>query len=611
MRPWNTLGVRIFIWFLCCTVLLLLVLSAVFYSRMTEQTSMKIGEITSKSLIQTGDYLKLLADSYDGLSKSIVNNPDIQRFAVAEEEEEALNLIRERTINNILGSIFYSRDDVTGIYLITVSGKIYGYSELSFIPDLNYQQKDWYARIRQSAGNMVWFGIQKQSLFDQSMKDDVFSFGRPIYELFSRNPIGIVLIETRPSQIKEAMANLQVGDKGQSFVLSATNESIASSDQARMIPPLTAADEAEMENGKAYVRSSDSGDMLVMAKQNELGWKIVSVIPKSAFNLEQGQTLRFLTLALGILLVMSVALASFLSRSISSPIKRVINEMKRVEIGDLETTIRLRSYEEINYLISSFNRMTGQIRELIERVRVVSVNEKNAQIQALQSQVNPHFLYNTLDMIYWMIDRYEDEKLSNIILSLSRMFQYSSDWENSPNVTLGEELEQVQHYLRIIQARTGFDLYVFIDIPESLYGIRLPKMTLQPLIENAVVHGFDNLDKPGRLTVYTEVKGHTVNVSIADNGVGISAGKLSLIEEAFERIKALEERDANDIQSSAYSSDIQEHPEVGIGLVNVHQRLVMKFGSQFGLRIQSAVNEGTTICVLLPMEPVRKDNDSL
>src|SRR5690606_10134560 len=137
-----------------------------------------------------------------------------------------------------------------------------------------------------------------------------------------------------------------------------------------------------------------------------------------------------ITLAL-ILIVAATVLATFVSRSFSSPFKRLIQQMKMVELGNFKGEVQVRSYYEINVLVGSFNRMVQQMDVLIERIKLASISEKNAQLQALQSQVNPHFLFNTLDMIYWMLDERENDRLGRVILALSRIFRYSSDWEEA------------------------------------------------------------------------------------------------------------------------------------------------------------------------------------
>ncbi|MEC0183670.1 histidine kinase [Paenibacillus peoriae] len=193
-----------------------------------------------------------------------------------------------------------------------------------------------------------------------------------------------------------------------------------------------------------------------------------------------------------IFIIVSVLIASIVSKGISLPLKRVIWEMKWGETGNFRHTVNIESYEVNNQLATSFNHIVSQIAELVELVRITSASEKNAELHALQTQVNPHFLYNTLDPIYWMLDEKGQDQLGEVVLSLSHMLRYSSHWEEGADVSLREGLEQIGHYLTIIQVRLQGRVSVGISM-DGWLDIRLPKMILQPLIENAAEHGLEPL----------------------------------------------------------------------------------------------------------------------
>jgi two-component system sensor histidine kinase YesM len=245
--------------------------------------------------------------------------------------------------------------------------------------------------------------------------------------------------------------------------------------------------------------------------------------------------------------------------------------------------VNVSSYQEINILVASFNRMVRRIEELIERVKLSSVSEKNAELHALQSQVNPHFLYNTLDMIYWMLDEEGNEQLGELVLSLSSMFRYSSHWEDGAEVTLAEELEQTGHYLAIISIRLEGRLQIVTEIGERWLGIKVPKMTVQPVIENAVKHGLEPLDRQGILKVYTCEEDNILKLVIEDNGNGMTETELQHL---------LDSLDGRGPRESGKS---------GIGLQNLHRRLQHMFGESYGLQIQSYPGTGTRVSILLPL----------
>ncbi len=218
----------------------------------------------------------------------------------------------------------------------------------------------------------------------------------------------------------------------------------------------------------------------------------LSTTSSEDLNAELVQNQRYLLIVALIFIIVSVLIASIVSKGISLPLKRVIWEMKWGETGNFRHTVNIESYEVNNQLATSFNHIVSQIAELVELVRITSASEKNAELHALQTQVNPHFLYNTLDPIYWMLDEKGQDQLGEVVLSLSHMLRYSSHWEEGADVSLREGLEQIGHYLTIIQVRLQGRVSVGISM-DGWLDIRLPKMILQPLIENAAEHGLEPL----------------------------------------------------------------------------------------------------------------------
>ncbi|WP_442603399.1 cache domain-containing sensor histidine kinase [Paenibacillus sp. KN14-4R] len=594
----NAISVSVFKWFLLYNFVLLSVITFAYYKKTTDQINTGIAEISQKNVMQAADHFGLLMKGYDSVSKSIIGNLDIQRLLSHEEPNPAVQAINGLTLQNILGSIYYSRDDIIGLYIITNNEKVYSYGSYTHAIDEKYASTNWYKDVKKSSGQMTWLGLQKKSLIDMIHTEPVFSFGRTLYNIYENKPIGIVLIETEPRGVMNTIDNLHLKYQGEAYVLSENDQLLAYSGFLEKkppnlidIPPFTEDEHTKLLN--------TGGILAVVEKQTPLNWKIVSLTPNSNVNIELDKNKRFIALVLGIMVMISIGISIFFSRVITSPIKKMVHEMKQVERGKFNILQEVKSFDEINYLIASFNRMVSRIDQLIERVRFASISEKNAQLHALQSQVNPHFLYNTLDMIYWMLDEKENEQLGNIILSLSKMFRYSSDWEHS-DVTLHDELEQISHYLTILQARADGRLSVQMDVPEQWRAIRLPKMSLQPIIENAIIHGLTKKEGSGSLSLGIEKVDDRLEIHIQDNGVGIPLEKLAAIHAMLQRI-AQKEPISMDLEQQ-----IEPLVEQGIGILNVHRRLVMKFGPHYGIRMESVENVGTRVSIFIPLNTSNK-----
>jgi two-component system sensor histidine kinase YesM len=587
LKGFQTIHQRLFLLFLFGAASILLVLSLLFYSRTSEQFQRKISDLAQKNVAQTVGLFDLMFGGYDSLSKSLVNNFELARLLNEPSREPAVQFINEQSITTILGAIFYSRRDVIGIHVIADKGSIYNYGNSMNVVDPGYHQQDWYKQIHSSSGQMVWLGVHPHSLIDEAETRPVFAFGRLIYDLNEHKPIAVALYETDPSPVLDALNNLKLGAHSQVYlldkdnlVLSSTMSGAGFSSSASVNPPfpypLEASDTVTVQRGKEH--------LLVASRLPFADWSVASVTPNRDLNVELVEMKRYLVLVVSILIGVSALIGSVVSLTISKPIKQLIREMKQVEIGNFQRVKAIGSYQEIQILVGSFNAMVLRIEELIERVKISSVSEKNAELQALQAQVNPHFLYNTLDMIYWLLDEKGNDRLGEIVLSLSRLFRYSSHWEEGAAVTLAQEVEQMRHYLTIITARLEGRLGVEIDIDEQWMAVPLPRMTLQPILENAVKYGLEALnDRPGRLRVSAQAQRQALLIRVEDNGEGLPVEQLARLTEALRR--------------PAPSSAAQG----GIGLQNLQLRLTHMFGEGYGLSVESTPGEGATVVVRLPL----------
>ncbi|RUT31843.1 sensor histidine kinase [Paenibacillus zeisoli] len=582
-RGFHSINHRLFLLFLFCMSGIVLVVSLLYYNRNTEQFHDKISDLAQKNVSQTVGLFDLLYKGYDSLSKTLSNNFDMVRKLNENYTEPAMAYFNEQSITNMIGAIFYSRDDLVGIHVITDKGKIYNYGNYINVVDPHYREQEWYNQIQQSSGKMVWLGVFPHSLIDQNQSMPVFAFGRQIFDLDEHKRIGVVLYETNPKPIIEALNNLKLGQHSSVYVVSKGGRMVSTSVTPQPSPEVPIPD---LGSEKNVVVQQDQGHLLIASRLPFTDWSVVSITPDKDLNVELMQMKRYLLIVVSILIIVSALIASIISKTFSSPLKRLIREMKQVEMGNFRGELNVTSYQEINILVASFNRMVRRIGELIERVKISSVSEKNAELHALQSQVNPHFLYNTLDMIYWMLDEKGDgdEQLGEIILSLSHMFRYSSHWEEGADVTLREEFEQINHYLNIILFRLDGRLKVETETDEMWMDIRIPKMTLQPVIENAVKHGLESLgSRQGVLRVTVREDGQNLKIMIADNGCGMEPAVLERL------VASLDER-----RPSGKGPG-------GIGLQNLHLRLKIMFGEEYGLGIYSIPGEGTTVTIIIPL----------
>ncbi|WP_027086413.1 sensor histidine kinase [Cohnella panacarvi] len=586
---YNTIQSRLFLLFFVSMTAILLIVSGLFYNRSMNEFHDKITDLSKKNSSQTVALFDLMLKGYDSLSKSISNNIDVVRLLSQKNVSPAVEFINERSITNLIGAIYYSREDLMGVHVISSKGKVISYGDYRNVIDPEYGESDWYKRLKRSQGRMVWLGVFPQSIIDTSQNLPVFAFGRIIYDLNQYQPIGYVLFEAKPQLILSSMDNLKLGPNSQVNIVSANGDILAHSGEANLPADIDLREPMQQDSGLYKVKN----EWIVTSSIPSAGWTIVSRTPQSDLNGELESMQRYLIVVLIALVCLSAAIAVWGSRTISSPIKRIVREMKQVETGNFNRVLTVKSYYEIGQLADSFNKMVARISELIEQIKISSVSEKNAELQALQSQVNPHFLYNTLDMIYWLLDEKGNDNLAEVVLALSQMFRYSSHWEEE--VTLGAELEQIRHYLTIIELRLHGRLTVEINVDERWRGVRVPKMTLQPIIENAVKHGLEPQGRDGKLSVYAAREGDSLTIIVADNGVGMSGEELERLRQS------LGESDLAITQSGSRSRGQEEAAQDtgGIGISNLHRRLKLMFGESYGLSVDSAPGQGTSVRIRL------------
>jgi two-component system sensor histidine kinase YesM len=498
-------------------------------------------------------------------------------------------VINERSITNILGAIYYSRDDIVGIHVITNAGKNYNYERrFAGVIDANYSSSDWYQKLLESSGEMIWLGLFQGSVINRFQDEQLFVFGRKLYDLTDHRMIGVMLIETNPAPILAALSNVTISPNSRVYIVDREDRLIVSSASEQVKPP--ALNGLPRPQTGQIIVDNQTNQLVVAAKAKMSDWTILGLTPKEDINAEVVKSREYLVVVIVVLVILSTVLAVLISRNISSPLKLLIREMKQVEMGNFKGSVTVNSFEEINSLVSSFNRMVKRMDELIERITLASISEKNAELQALQSQVNPHFLYNTLDMIYWMLDERENDRLGRVILALSHMFRYSSDWEEASKTTLRQELDQMRHYMTIIENRLQGRVSAEIDVAPDWLDVPLPKMTIQPIIENAVKYGLEPLCDKGDLRVSTQVSEQELWIIIEDNGIGMEESNLN-------RIRGMLREDTASIHSQESSRKISR----GIGLTNVHRRIALMFGDSYGLRIHSTQGEGTKVVIAIPL----------
>lgn len=290
-------------------------------------------------------------------------------------------------------------------------------------------------------------------------------------------------------------------------------------------------------------------------------------------------TLGFLLAAFACILAVIIYVSYYIPLSITRPIKKLSEVTDQVAKGNLDVRSDVKGGTEVGMLSDSLNTMIDKINELIEQVTKEQIRLRKAEFELLQSQINPHFLYNTLDAIIWLAEAGEQKKVVDMVGSLSEFFRTSLN-RGKDIITIEEELHHVRSYLEIQQVRYQDILNYEIRVPEELNKYLIPKITIQPLVENALYHGIKNKRGAGRILIKARKEETYFSIQIEDDGIGIREDRLEQVRAGI-RDKVLTGKDI-------------------YGLYNVNERIRLNFGEKYGISIESVYGEKTIVSILLP-----------
>ena len=291
-------------------------------------------------------------------------------------------------------------------------------------------------------------------------------------------------------------------------------------------------------------------------------------------------TVRMATLLLIFLVLIIYFLSKRLSKSITRPVTELIDMTEKFAGGDFEVSYHPESHDEMETLAESFNNMVREIDTLVESIHIEQENAKDAELRLLQEQINPHFLYNTLDAIMWMTEAGENRQAIQMIQELSNFFRISLSKGRS-EISVMNEREHVKSYLEIQRYRYQDILDYDLDFDEEILNYRIQKLTLQPIVENALYHGIKNKRAKGIIKVTGRKEGDDIVFEVSDDGIGMKPEELDHLNAV---IKGIAEQDKTS----------------GFGMANVEKRLHMQYGEKYGLKVSSVYGEGTTVTVRIP-----------
>ncbi len=385
----------------------------------------------------------------------------------------------------------------------------------------------------------------------------------------------IIVMDIRFSQIADYVDDVGIGQHGYCFIMDQKGNMVYHPQQQLIFSGLKEENlELLKHTSDGYLEQSDV--IYTIQTMEDSGWRVIGVSYVDELITKKVQNVAALLLGL-LLLVLFAAICSSLvfSRMISRPVKRLIQAMGEFEDSASDFTYHaVEGSREIGELSQSFGHMVVQIQQLMEKVREEEITLRKAELRALQAQINPHFLYNTLDAIGWLCEEERTQDAVEMVNALAKLFRISIS-KGHEMITVEKELEHARSYLKIEKFRYKQFTYSF-DIEEECLHYYCNKITLQPIIENAIYHGLDRMVDEGEIQIGVHSRGENLVFTVEDNGIGMTR----------EQCREILEGSAGD--------------KTGIGIRNVNNRIKIYFGEQYGIQIDSELDEGTKVTIVMP-----------
>lgn len=535
--------------------------------------------IYTKTIInQMNQNIDSYIDYMDNIASLFSGGEDVQEVLFSENpDQESINRLREQ-----FHMILEGRDDIKNLGILTLGGNgLINDGSETVNENLDVCEQEWYQNAIKANGKSVLTSSHVQHVV-KGERPWVITLSRAIPNLSSEEePDSVFFIDLNYSAISELCDQNSMSETGYVFIVDENGNIVYHPQQQQLYNELQTENIALVMNSKEDTVQTDTATeekLYTMSRSEKTGWTVVGCMNVDELLKRSKQAQSIYLLMSIVLVVVAMIISSLIARNITLPIQKLRDSMVKVQQGDFETAdVEVTTENEIGSLTKSFNVMTHRIQELMEQNVHEQEEKRKSELKALQSQINPHFLYNTLDSIIWMAEGKKNEEVVLMTAALARLLRQSISNEEEL-VSIGQEIEYARSYLTIQKMRYKDKLEFQIDVSPSIKSVPIIKLVLQPIIENAIYHGLKYKESKGLLIVKGYEEEDNVVLQIIDNGVGMDEDKLLHI---FDKHKV------------NYHSN-------GVGVYNVQRRLLLYYGNGYGISYKSRQGEGTTATVTIP-----------
>lgn len=564
-KTFRLLKVQISLYFVSASLVLIGLLGGILYSSISGIILQNELNSTISAVQRSGNYIEVYIDKLKALARIIADSPDTRSYLTNPDPGT-----RSRVMS-LIGTTLATDPSLVSVVLVSKDGDVLSNEKaLDMTISADMMNEPWYAAALSGAGMPVLTSARLQS-FTMEQSTWVISVSQEITDSDGSNA-GVLLLDIRYQVIEDYLSGLNLGKKGFAFILDAGGGVVYHPEPAYFED---AAKKGKLIEISRMADGYDAG-MGMLTDHYAIGgthWTLVGLSSLDDLSIIRRQLIETFAVAALFLLAIVLGGGVFVAGKITNPIQQLEEAMQSLEEGLARVTVDERGCYEAESLARHYNMMMDRIEILMNSISDKEKELRTYEINALHSQINPHFLYNTLDTIVWMAEFNDSEKVIAVTKSLAHFFRLSLS-KGEELIPLSDELEHVRQYLFIQIQRYGDKLSYTIEADESLYTVKVPRIILQPIVENAIYHGIRELDGKGHILISAKEEDGNLCLKVMDNGIGFQKGE--------------------DKPSGMRLG--------GVGIDNVERRIRLHFGEGYGLRIETGHGQGTAVMMTLPMK---------
>lgn len=589
---------KILIFFIAIIIFISTVLGL--YSYMISSKSLK-DEVTSinvKDIKQISSSINFLQQDVIDLSTFICLNPLVQSFTNSKDSSIEYQNFTKYGLEP-LNILLASKDYISFMSIYGNEGSKYYLSKDGSNGAYSYEkikESAIYSKIKELKGSPLWINLDDENnVFIADNKNPKIAMVRSIIDTNTLEESGLMLICINTSFIQNLYSTDFNTKNSGIFLLDNYNKIITQSDAENILH-----NGENIQSIIPYIHDKKSYNTIwingekyltTFSKVSKSDWTIVSMTRESTL-FHNLRSIMFITLAVIIsCFVMSFLISIFLSSKVTQPINQLLSSMKKAKEGNFREKVNFKYTDELGMLVYEYNNMIDNIKTLIDKVYKLQLKEKEAELKALQAQINPHFLYNTLDMIFWKAEKSNQQEISDMIYALSHLFRITLSKGNE-FIPVKSEKDFIEHYLLLQSKRYRGKLIYDIDISDEISNYLIPKLIIQPFVENSIIHGTEADNELSVIKITGYLSNNYLDFTIEDNGKGIDEDTMNLL-----------------IHSSINQEKKNTNFQKGYAIGNVNQRLSLYYNDDYKLNIVSCINEGTKVKLSIPISPHKIDTN--